>query len=121
MTKWISVKERLPEAEKEVIIFANRNGYPIITTGMYEDGKVSTEESMCFWCDLNFEYDETTDTCLIPAGWWEYKCYNGDDEYNHPIDDIVTHWMSLPPEPEEASEICQVNHYHSRKKKRLRN
>ena len=53
MSKWISVNERLPEPETEVLIRANRvyKGYTelkhtIVTTAIYEDGKVSTEDSI---------------------------------------------------------------------------
>ena len=97
--RWISVEERLPEPETEVLIFASRSGYPIITTGSYEDGTITTEDSSWVWYDHDFEYDEERDTFIISEGWWEYKHYNGDDEHNHLIDDVVTHWMPLPEPP----------------------
>lgn len=103
---WISVKDRLPEPETEVLILAERKSYSfkaksatthhIVTTGMYEDGKRNTEDSEWWWYDHDFKYDEELDAYIIPEGWWEYKHYNGDDEHNHPIDDVVTHWMPLP-------------------------
>ena len=55
MDNWISVKDRLPECEKEVLIVTD-NG--IITTAMYEDGKMSTDDSAWNWYDLDFYYDE---------------------------------------------------------------
>ena len=79
MDNWISVKDRLPECEKEVLIVTD-NG--IITTAMYEDGKMSTDDSA--W------------------NWWEYRYYNSDDVYNNCVDDKVTHWMPLPEPPKEA-------------------
>ena len=106
---WISVKDRLPEPETEVLILAERKSYSfkaksatthhIVTTGMYEDGKRNTEDSEWWWYDHDFKYDEEMDAYIIPEGWWEYKHYNGDDEHNHPIDDVVTHWMPLPQPP----------------------
>ena len=106
--KWIPVTERLPEPETEVLILAKHKTYSfkgtvttryITTTGMYEDGRKNTEDSEWTWETDGFEYDEELDAYIIPEGWWEYKHYNGDDEYNHPIDDTVTHWMPLPEPP----------------------
>lgn len=95
-SKWISVRDRLPEPEVEVIVLAERNGYSIITTAMYEDGTISTEDSNWNWWDLDFVYDKENDCYLIPEGWWEYRHYNPDDVCNNVIDDEVTHWMPLP-------------------------
>lgn len=98
--EWISVKDRLPETETEVLILAVCGKRHIITTGMYEDGTKSTEDSKWWWQETDgFEYDEELDAYIIPECWWEYKHYNGDDEYNHAIDDKVTHWMPLPQPP----------------------
>ena len=100
---WISVEERLPKPETQVLILAKRGKYTVITNGMYEDGTLNTEDSDWHWYDNDFEYDEENDAYIIPPGWWEYKHYNGDDEYNHAIDDKVTHWMPLPEPPKEGS------------------
>ena len=97
--KWIPVTERLPEPETEVLILARSGKRHIITTGMYEDGSKNTEDSEWWWETDGFEYDEELDAYIIPEGWWEYKHYNGDDEYNHAIDNVVTHWMPLPEPP----------------------
>lgn len=98
--KWIPVTERLPEAETEVLILARCGNRTIITNGMYEDGTKNTEDSNWWWMETDgFEYDEELDAYIIPEGWWEYKHYNGDDEYNHAIYDKVTHWMPLPEAP----------------------
>ena len=100
--KWISVEERLPEPETQVLILAKRRNFTIITNGIHEDGTLNTEDSDWHWYDNDFEYDEENDAYIIPEGWWEYKHYNGDDEYNHAIDDKVTHWMPLPEPPKEG-------------------
>ena len=107
--EWISVKDRLPEAETEVLILASRKTYSLksrshsthhtITTGMYEDGTKRTEDSNWWWEADGFEYDEERDDYIIPEGWWEYKHYNGDEQHNYAVDDEVTHWMPLPQPP----------------------
>ena len=99
--EWISVKDRLPEPETEVFIRALRNGYEVLTTAMYEDGTISTDDSAWNWYDLDFDYDEERDIYLVPKGWWEYRHYNPDDVYNNAVDDEVTHWMPLPELPKE--------------------
>lgn len=104
MENWISVKDRLPECEQEVLIRAVRRykmhgdttEYVVITTAIYEDGKMSDEDSIWNWYDIEYNYDEKTDTNYLPEGWWEYRHYNGDDVYNNAVDDEVTHWMPLP-------------------------
>lgn len=79
-----------------MLVLANRKGLKIITNGMYENGTIHTNDSMWYWHETDFEYDEEADDYIIAEGWWEYKHYNHDDEYNNPIDDVVTHWMPLP-------------------------
>ena len=97
--EWISVTKDKPPVETEVMILAMRGTTPVITTGMYEDGSMNTENSNWWWETDGFEYDEELDAWIIPEGWWEYKHYNGDDEHNHAIDDKVTHWKPLPKLP----------------------
>ena len=104
MDEWISVEERLPEPETEVVILALRKNFKIMTTAMYEDGTVSTDDSIWNWYDIDFNYDEENDQYLIPKGWWEYRHYNPDDVYNNCIDDTITHWIPLPEAPKEAAD-----------------
>lgn len=99
---WISVKDRLPKPEEEVIVSCVALcGYKQITTALYEDGTVNADESDWNWTDVDFDYDKKSGIYYIPKGWWEYKHYNPDDVYNNQIDDAVTHWMPLPEPPKE--------------------
>ncbi len=96
LQEWISVKDRLPEVETEVLILARHGNRNVITTGMYEDGQMNTEDSDWWWETEGFEYDEELDVYIIPEGWWEYKHYIDDETHNYAIDGVVTHWMPLP-------------------------
>ena len=62
---WIPVSERLPECEREVLIFTKGNK---ITTAMYEDGKMPEDESMWNWYDVDFDYDEENDINYVGQG-----------------------------------------------------
>lgn len=107
MSEWISVKDRLPEPEQEVLICTVKmyrgRAYKGITTAMYEDGTIFTEDSVWNWSDIEYlgDYDEERDDWKIPSGWWEERHYNPDDAYNNVVDDEVTHWMPLPEPPKE--------------------
>lgn len=104
MNSWISVKDRLPESEVEVIVLAvSSDGHKTIATAMYEDGKTSTDDRNWFWYEMDFDYDEEDDQYLIPEGWWEYRHFNPDDVYNNPIDWTVAYWMPMPEPPEGSS------------------
>ena len=100
--QWISVEDRLPEPETDVLIVCNRDGYVFVTPAIYEDGKMLTQESAWNWSDIYGYglYSEEDDDYYIPDGWWENRQFNPDDVYNNPIDCTVTHWMPLPGAPE---------------------
>jgi len=70
MNEWVSVEDRLPEFNTEVLCFVKRNT------------DVNNYETY-FWL-WKYYTDET----------W------GDSEFNIEEDEVVTHWMPLPKTPE---------------------
>lgn len=96
--KWISVKDKLPKPEEKVLALVERKYqntvHRIIVLGMYEDGKLTTDESGLSWDDCFdfFEYDEVKDDYIIAEGWYEDNTYAEED---YAIYDTVTHWMPL--------------------------
>lgn len=101
---WISVKDRLPKPEAEVLAACARNGYCFICPAIYEDGTVLTQDSVWNWYELDSygTYSEENDDYFIPEGWWENRRFTPDDVYNNPVDCAVTHWMPLPEPPKGA-------------------
>jgi len=98
---WISIKEKLPPCETEVQITTRRRDkqrtYYIVTNAFYEDGTMPTEDSDWTWIECDFKtWDEEADCYLIDEGWWEYKHYNPEGEYNNSVDDEVIAWRELP-------------------------
>lgn len=91
--QWIPVTEKLPKCEEEVYIQTKKG---TITTAMYEDGTMPDEESAWNWTDIDFDYDENSDTFYVPRGWWEYRHFNPDDVYNNKLDEEVLAWMPKP-------------------------
>lgn len=100
---WISVKDKLPEPETEVLAVCVRNGYRFICPVIFEDGTMLTQNSMWNWYELeNYgTYSEENDDYFVPEGWWENRQFTPDDIYNNPVDCTVTHWMPLPEPPKE--------------------
>lgn len=104
--QWISVKERLPEAEQEVCVACKTRtfGYRYQCQGFYVPRGVYREDSEFAWdyeaCD---EYDEERDDYLVNEGWYE-RIHNWDEYGAVSISDIVTHWMPLPEPPEAPHE-----------------
>ena len=101
---WISVKNRLPKPETEVLAACVRNGYCFICPAIYEDGTMLAQDSVWNWYELDSygTYSEENDDYFVPEGWWESRQFTPDDVYNNPVDCTVTHWMPLPKPPEEV-------------------
>lgn len=101
---WISVKDKLPEPETEVLAVCVRNGYRFICPVIFEDGTMLTQNSMWNWYELeNYgTYSEENDDYFVPEGWWENRQFTPDDIYNNPVDCTVTHWMPLPKLPKDT-------------------
>lgn len=109
MSEWISVKERLPENERDVFICVTRKHYlppekyiRFVMKAFYTDGKHNTEQSNYMWDNCDFEYDEKEDAYIIPEGWWELVDYT---EEFFVVDDFVTHWLPLPEIPGDGGSI----------------
>lgn len=95
--RWIRVENRLPEPETRILALTENKH---VIAAMYEDGTIWRDASRWNFYDLyGFEYDEEKDDYLVPEGWWEYSIYCR-EEGNYPVEDKVTHWMSLPELPE---------------------
>lgn len=90
---WILCDEKMPNCEEEVYVLTTKG---TVTTAMYEDGTMADEDSAWNWNDIEYEYDEESDTFYIPEGWWEYRHFNPDDVYNNCVDEIVVAWQPLP-------------------------
>lgn len=103
---WISVKDWLPENEKDVLIAYTRKGlrgdvYSCVGMAFHTDGKTNTDDSVYSWQTeyIDMDYDEESDAYIIPEGWWETVDFG--EEFSA-VDMVVTHWMPLPEPPEEG-------------------
>lgn len=98
---WRDPDKDPPKVETEVLVlYRNEISEYGITTAIYENGNIFSEDSEWFWSDISEweTYDEERDDYRIPEGWWEYRHFNPDEVYNNRIDRPVVGWMPMPPE-----------------------
>lgn len=99
--EWISVEDRLPDAEEEVRLCCVTSwGYRYQCQGFYVPPGTRRDDSDYSWdwvcCE---EYDEESDDYLVNPGW--YECIHNWYDYSAcGIKDKVTHWMPLPAPPD---------------------
>lgn len=101
---WVSVEEKLPDAEEEVrLCCVTASGRHYQCQGFYVPPGTHRDDSGYSWdwecCE---EYDEERDDYLVNPGWYE-SIHNWDEYSACGITDKVTHWMPLPGLPKEES------------------
>jgi len=96
--KWISVKNKLPDPEKPVLVFVQNVYEGKLTRRLraFYAPKYTIEQGACEDEYNGYEYNEEKDNYYLCEGWYENNEF---DEVNWKIDGDVTHWMPLPEPP----------------------
>lgn len=96
--RWIPVSERLPESGVPVLAhITNSHGK---TRRLRAQWIAKHTDELWDGDDMAGDYSEETDTTYTPEGWYETNEY---EETHFHINDPVSHWMPLPPGPDQAS------------------
>jgi hypothetical protein len=93
--EWISVKDRLPEADTPVLIFNDKRILRACYIPKYHINDNDSEYEGDY-----LDYDEKNDEYYWPEGWYECNYY---EEVHFKIDE-VTHWRPLPAPPERKED-----------------
>lgn len=102
MLEWIPCKDRLPEAEQEVLACTDRG---VVLPAIYEDGTINENDSNWSWYDIDYiDWDEEEDCGIIPKSWWENCKYLPEGQYNTVICNKIVAWMPLPEPYNEVTE-----------------
>lgn len=84
LMQWVSVKKDLPKVGQEVDILVRKGlCYERVINTIYTENKLFVGDHLNCDYDFSYEYD---------------------------LDGAVTHWMPLPPSPEEAENINRVSY-----------
>lgn len=102
MEAWVSVEEKLPDAEEEVrLCCMTASGYRYQCQGFYVPPGTHRDDSGYSWdwecCE---EYDEERDDYLVNPGWYE-SIHNWDEYSACGIVDRVIYWIPLLETPGE--------------------
>lgn len=96
MSKWISVKDRLPEKDKFVLVYTASN-YPNIIVAEFIPKFTNSDGA-----DDQFgEYCEEKDDWFLPEGWYSNVSPVTDEYLSFFLDEQVTHWKPLPKPPKQ--------------------
>ena len=110
---WISVKDRLPESGKPVLVtceIRSLYGYKKrYVCKAYHAEQYSVSEGK-FPEDTDcYDYREEDDEYYLKEGWYEV-IHNWDDYASVVIADFVTYWMPLPEPPKEDDDVDADTH-----------
>lgn len=101
---WVPVAERMPKSGVTVLAcYTNRYGNVRRIRAEWVAAKTIESDGDC---EIG-EYDEATDCCYDPEGWYE-KIDNWDDYSSVVVNEgEVTHWMALPAPPDASPPPAQ--------------
>lgn len=96
--EWIPCSDQMPETEKEVEITyfrtTHQKTYYRTARAFYENGYITEDASAYTWdAGEEWAYDEETDSCFIPEGWYEMALFTEESGF---IYRPVIAWRPLP-------------------------